>query len=37
MARFEMAVPVEPARAWPSAGRAGPPRVDLDCSSCVLW
>lgn len=28
MARLEMAVPVEPARAWPSAGRAGPLRTD---------
>jgi len=24
MARLEMAVPADPARAWPRAGRAGP-------------
>ena len=36
MARFEIAVPVEPATAWPSAGRAGPRRVEV-CSSWVLW
>lgn len=35
MARFEMAVPVEPARACPNAGRAGPPKVEV-CSSWVL-
>lgn len=36
---FEMAAPVEPAMAWPRAGRAGPPRIDVDLSgaSWILW
>lgn len=25
---FEIAAPVEPAMAWPRAGRAGPPRLE---------
>lgn len=37
MARLEIAVPAEPARAWPNAGSAGPPRYEADCSSFVLW
>jgi hypothetical protein len=36
MARFEIAVQVEPARAWPSAGRAGPLRADEEVS-WFLW
>lgn len=26
---FEIAAPVEPAMAWPRAGRAGPPRIEV--------
>ncbi len=35
---FEMAAPVDPARAWPRAGRAGPSRIELggDRDSCCL-
>lgn len=32
MARFEIAAPVEPDNAWPSAGRAGPLSVDEESS-----
>ena len=34
--RFEMAAPVEPAMAWPRAGRAGPPRREVALSGDSL-
>lgn len=27
---LEMAAPADPARAWPRAGRAGPPRIEVE-------
>jgi hypothetical protein len=36
MARFEIAVPAEPASACPSAGRPGPPEAD-DGASWIWW
>lgn len=29
---FEIAAPVEPAMAWPRAGRAGPLSIEVACS-----
>ena len=36
---LEIAAPVEPAIAWPRAGRAGPPRIEVAFSgdSWILW
>ena len=36
---FEIAAPVEPAMAWPRAGRAGPPIIEVDFpgDSRILW
>ena len=36
---FEIAAPVEPAIAWPRAGKAGPLKIDVDFAgdSWIWW